>query len=139
MKTLAALAMLVIPVLYGPIPVKTVRPYLAPVRSPQLKAWGILARETACYGIRRKAPEMYRVLYRESMFEAKAKNPKSSAAGIAQYTRGTWKDHSRRAGLPSNASPYSPKQAIRAMAWAWSQGPKGERHWRQTMDKGGSK
>lgn len=70
-----------------------------------------------------------RVIACESGFNPDAKNPRSSAAGIAQFLRGTWNWVAENTGSPTYAEggPYDVAWSVTNMAWLWYHG--GPQHW----------
>jgi len=56
------------------------------------------------------------VVAMESGFDPNAKASRSSAAGLLQFIKGTWKEmlgkYGKKLGIPSNASPYDSKAAL---------------------------
>lgn len=130
-RSLVAMALLAVPALCGPATRQNSRPHLLPLPSPQLATYRLLEREAGRYGIGHRVTQMHRCIYRESRFNPEVRNRRSGAAGIAQFMPRTFAFARRGAGLPETATPYDPEQAVRAMAWLWSQ-PHGDDNWRAT-------
>jgi hypothetical protein len=70
------------------------------------------------------------ILECESHGDPRAKNPRSSAAGLFQFLQRTWDGAARHLDLPSYAEggPYDPAANVEAAAWLVEEGS-GWRHW----------
>jgi hypothetical protein len=98
--------------------------------APPPSAWMILAAECETRCLESETSEMFAVLVRESDLDPLAKNKRSTAKGIAQFTDDLWEHARRGSGLPATASPLNTHDAIHALVWQWAQ-PNGKEHWRK--------
>ena len=67
------------------------------------------------------------IAYCESRFDPKAKNPSSTASGLAQFIKSTWRETMLRMDYPTSSNVFDPELHTEAFIWLLKED--GTSHW----------